>query len=117
MNSRNKGVCGEREWRDQLRAEGYDARRGQQFSGGPDSPDVICPSLPWLHWEVKRVEKLNLLDATVKAEADSGGKPWAIAHRRNHGPWMVTVRKEFFFQLLRQFDPNTTTQTKNTTQV
>jgi hypothetical protein len=37
MNSREKGKRGERAWRDELRAAGYDARRGQQFSGSPDS--------------------------------------------------------------------------------
>jgi len=45
MNSREKGKRGERQWRDELRANGYAARRGQQFSGSPDSPDVICDGL------------------------------------------------------------------------
>lgn len=103
MNSRNKGAIGEREWRDELRAQGYDARRGQQFSGSPDSPDVVCPCLSWLHQEVKRVEKLNLQNATAQAEGDCGGKPWIIAHRRNHTPWLVTMRSDLFFKLIREY--------------
>ena len=71
MNSRTKGAVGEREWRDQLRNEGFTARRGQQFAGGPDSPDVICEELSNLHMEVKRVQNLNLDKACEQAERDS----------------------------------------------
>jgi len=48
MNSREKGKRGERQWRDELRANGYTARRGQQFAGSPDSPDVVCEELDWI---------------------------------------------------------------------
>jgi hypothetical protein len=105
MNSRNKGKVGEREFASLLREHGYDARRGQQFSGGADSPDVVSDALAWLHVEVKRVQNLNLTDACVQAEGDSGGKPWMVAHRRNHAPWLITMRAEFFFDLIREFDP------------
>ena len=101
MNSRNKGKVGEREFASLLREHGFDARRGQQFSGGADSPDVVSEALAWLHVEVKRVQNLNLTDACVQAEGDCGGKPWIVAHRRNHAPWLITMRAETFFQLLR----------------
>jgi hypothetical protein len=104
MNSRNKGKVGEREFASLLREHGYDARRGQQFSGGADSPDVVSDALAWLHVEVKRVQNLNLTDACVQAEGDAGGKPWIVAHRRNHAPWLITMRAEFFFDLIREFD-------------
>ena len=99
MNACQKGKRGEREWRDVLREHGYTARRGQQFSGSEDSPDVVS-SIP-IHWEVKRVEKLNLNDACSQAARDSGGKAWAVAHRRNDCPWLVTVSAELFFSLVR----------------
>ncbi len=101
MNSRQKGKVGEREFASLLREHGFDARRGQQFSGGADSPDVVSEALAWLHVEVKRVQNLNLTDACVQAEGDCGGKPWIVAHRRNHAPWLITMRAETFFQLLR----------------
>jgi hypothetical protein len=101
VNSRQKGKVGEREFASLLREHGYDARRGQQFAGGADSPDVVSDALAWLHVEVKRVQNLNLTDACVQAEGDSGGKPWIVAHRRNHAPWLITMRAEFFFRLLR----------------
>ena len=101
VNSRKKGAVAEREFAAVLRAEGFQARRGVQFSGTPDSPDVLVASLPWLHVEVKRVERLNLADACAQAEGDCGGKPWVVAHRRNHAPWLITMTAEFFFNLLR----------------
>jgi hypothetical protein len=110
MNSRNKGKVGEREFASLLREHGFDARRGQQFSGSPDSPDVVSDALAWLHVEVKRVQNLNLTDACVQAEGDCGGKPWIVAHRRNHAPWLITMRAEFFFELIREFQPVALTQ-------
>ena len=74
INSREKGARGERQWRDELRANGYAARRGQQFSGSPDSPDVVCEDLAWAHFEVKAVEKLNIYDAVEQALRDAGGQ-------------------------------------------
>jgi hypothetical protein len=119
MNSREKGKRGERAWRDELRANGYEARRGQQFSGSPDSPDVICEALPWAHFEVKAVERLNIEDAMEEARRDadrgqksedgsqrSAGKVPFVAHKRSFRPWLVTMTAETFFRLLRgDFEP------------
>jgi len=103
INSRAKGARGEREWRDQLRNEGFDARRGQQFSGGADSPDVICESLPGLHWEVKRVEAGNPYIWMEQAQRDAGSaKMPVVAHKRNGKEWLCILRAEDFFTLLRE---------------
>jgi hypothetical protein len=110
INSRRKGKVGERAFASLLRENGFDARRGQQFCGSPDSPDVISHALSWLHVEVKRVQALNLADACIQAQCDCGGKPWIVAHRRNHAPWFITMRAEFFFELIREFDPEWLTQ-------
>ena len=101
MNSREKGKRGERQWRDELRANGYDARRGQQFSGSPDSPDVVCEELSWIHFEVKSVEKLNVQDAMDQARRDAIGKVPIVAHKRNFREWLVTMTAEVFFRFLR----------------
>jgi Holliday junction resolvase len=101
MNANRKGKRGEREFAAVLRATGFDARRGRQFAGGPDSPDVVSGALPWLHVEVKRVQRLKIAAACAQAEADAGGKPFIIAHRRNGEPWFITMPAEFFFRLLR----------------
>jgi Holliday junction resolvase len=101
MNSREKGKRGERQWRDELRANGYAARRGQQFSGSPESPDVVCPSLPF-HFEVKVVQKLNIWEAIKQAIRDALGKVPIVAHKRNFGGWLVTMEAETFFKILRR---------------
>jgi Holliday junction resolvase len=102
INSRAKGARGERLWRDQLRAEGYTAKRGQQFAGGQDSPDVICEELKGkLHFEVKCVENLNLDKACEQAEKDAKGISWAVASKKNNKPWKVTISADTFFKLLR----------------
>jgi Holliday junction resolvase len=101
VNSREKGKRGERQWRDELRAEGYAARRGQQFSGSPGSPDVISEDLPWIHFEVKAVERLNIEDAMDQARRDCGVKIPIVAHRRSFRPWLVTMTAEVFFKFLR----------------
>ena len=114
MNSREKGKRGERQWRDELRANGYHARRGQQFSGSPDSPDVVCDELGWIHFEVKAVERLNIEDAMEQARTDQAGlgcnaaaatKIPIVAHRRSRRPWLVTMEAGFFFELIREFTP------------
>ena len=121
MNSRNKGKVGEREFAALLREHGFDARRGQQFAGGTDSPDVVSTALDWLHIEVKRVQHLNLAEACAQAEGDQTKSgltkklAWVVAHRRNHAPWLITMRAETFFRLLRgELPPDGTNGAKGT---
>ena len=112
VHSLNKGKRGERQWRDFLRSIGFtDARRGQQFAGGPDSPDVVG-GIPGTHVEVKLVEKLNIEDAMQQAERDIGqayGQIPYVAHRRNRTEWCVTVRAanlvEFCKRVLKGMEP------------
>ncbi len=102
-NSRAKGARGEREWASVCKAEGYEARRGQQFSGSPDSPDVVCEDLANFHFEVKRVQRLNLQDAVDQAIRDAGEAMPVVAHRRNHCEWLVTMRAEDWFRIVREY--------------
>jgi hypothetical protein len=106
VNSREKGKRGERRWRDMLRAAGFlKAHRGVQFQGGTDSPDVQCPELPGLHFEVKAVERLNVWDAMAQAVRDSAGrKTPVVAHARNRSGWLVTMRAEDWLDLVRRSD-------------
>lgn len=91
--SRAKGKRGERECAAALNlalGAGTDARRGVQFQGGHDSPDVRL-ALP-LHIEVKRVEALNLYAAMDQAKADAPeGVPPIVCHRRNGRAWVAIV--------------------------
>jgi hypothetical protein len=105
MNSREKGTVGEREFASLLREHGFNARRGQQFSGGAESPDVICEELHWLHFEVKRCERIEMRDWVAQAEDDSKGKPWVITFRWNNGPWLYVGRMDLLFNFLRGIYP------------
>ena len=90
MNSRNKGKRGELEVAHLLQKHGYDARRGQQFSGANGDADVV--GLPGIHIEVKRVEKLNVesaMDQSIR-DAKEGEKP-AVFHRKDRRKWLVTM--------------------------
>lgn len=90
-NSRAKGARGERAaaaaWSE---AFGGQARRGQQFSGGKDSPDIVI-SQPEIHVEVKRVERGNPYQWLAQANKDAGGKVPVVLHKRNAQPWLLIM--------------------------
>lgn len=98
INSRQKGAAGERELRDLFRECGHEARRGRQYSGSQDSPDVVH-SIEWLHAECKRVEALNLYAAMEQASRDAGfDKVPVVFHRRNGRRWVAIVDAEWFLR-------------------
>lgn len=99
VNGRQKGARGEREWAEFLRDHGWPhARRGQQRSG-VDQADVIDGPLGY-HWEVKRVEQLNVWAALRQAERDAGENVPAVAMRRNRTPWVVVLPAEHALELI-----------------
>ena len=94
--SLEKGKRGEREVAALLREHGFEARRGQQYSGGPDSPDVVH-SIPNVHIEVKRCERFNLYEALDQAEAEQDfGKMPVVFHKRNNREWVVVLKAKDF---------------------
>lgn len=90
MNSKQKGKRGELELAAELRKAGFEARRGQQYCGANGDADVIH-SIPGIHLECKRVEKLNLRLAYEQAVSDAGDDMPIVAHRTNRQPWLVTL--------------------------
>lgn len=104
INSRAKGARGERELAAFLEANGFPARRGQQFAGGPDSPDVVCPSLPFFHPEVKRVEKGNLYNWMDQAVKDAGLKIPLVCHRKNGREWLAIMPLKDLLLLLKSME-------------
>jgi len=83
-----------------LRISGFEARRGQQFSGASGDPDVVH-NVPNLHIEVKRVEQLQLHKAMVQSGADAPpGKVPSVWHRKTRQPWYVTMRADHFLRML-----------------
>ena len=105
MNSRNKGKRGELEAAHLLQDYGYDARRGQQFSGANGDADVV--GLPHIHLEVKRVEKLNIdeaLDQSVR-DARDDVKP-VVLHRKNRTEWKVTMNFVDWIEMYEAWEKN-----------
>lgn len=93
MNSRAKGAAGERELAQILRGRGYEARRGQQYSGANGDADVV--GLPGVHIECKRVERLNVSEAMRQSVRDARSDEVPIVvHRKNKEPWLVTMTLE-----------------------
>ncbi len=100
MNSRGKGKTGELELAKYLRDHGIAARRGQQFSGGTESPDVVT-ALEGVHFECKRVEAGNPYNWLKQAKKDAGpGKIPVVAHRRNREDWIAILPLEELLWLL-----------------
>lgn len=104
--SRNKGARGERELAVKFEEVfGCKARRGRQFRGSPDSPDIQT-TLPGVHPECKRVERFNVYDAMEQATADAGGKVPVVCHRRNKKDWILCMKLKDapkFAQLISDF--------------
>ena len=104
MNARSKGARGERLWRDELNSAGFTGsrRNGQQGGGGSFlCPDVECPSLSNIHWEVKNVQALNVREAMTQAVNDACGSPKIpiVSWKKNNQPWLVVLRADDFFRL------------------
>lgn len=99
INSNRKGKKAEIEVAHILQEHGFtEARRGVQYQGGPDSPDVI--GIDGVHIEVKRVEKLNLTDAYAQSKRDAAPSEIPIVvHRKSREPWMVTMTFENFLKI------------------
>ena len=102
--SKEKGKRGEREVAAFLRSQGYDARRGVQYQGGQDSPDVV--GLPGVHIEVKRTERFDLYGALSQSKGDAGTEMPVVIHRRNECEWVVVQPLKDWIELYRQWEAN-----------
>lgn len=119
---RVKGKVGEREIANFFKNAGFDARRGVQFQGGPDSPDVVIDCELDIHIEVKRVEKFggyHVEQALSQAHGDAGkGELPIVIHRKSAGKaaeseglppdmaghWLVFMRADTFLKLFKMAD-------------
>ncbi len=113
MNSREKGKRGEREAAAFLTLNGFPARRGCQFEGSPDSPDVQCPFFVGVHFECKRTQRTAIEGWLAQAVADAGTKLPVVLHRKNRGPWIAILRAEDALALLRDTNPGRVARMQN----
>jgi Holliday junction resolvase len=104
LKSKTKGKVGEREVAELLREFGFEARRGQQFAGGGDSPDVVS-DMEGFHIEVKRTGKqTDIFAALEQAKRDrKEGEDALVFHRKNHKDWIVAMDAREFLSLLNKY--------------
>lgn len=90
MNSRDKGARFERQIANILKERGYEARRGQQYSGANGDADVV--GLPGVHIECKAVEHLNISNAYAQSVRDArDGEVPVVIHKKSREPIMITM--------------------------
>lgn len=95
MNSRRKGADRERELANILKEKGYDARRGQQYSGANGDADVV--GLPHIHIECKGVENLSMRKAMEQSMNDAKEDEIPVViYRKNYGKWQVNLMLDDF---------------------
>ena len=100
---REKGKRGEREVVELIKRYGFEARRGQQFKGGADSPDVIH-NIPGVFVEVKYREKFSIYPALEQASEEADGATPVVFHRRSGKLWVAILRAEDFLQFMRKLE-------------
>ena len=99
INSKQKGKRGELELVHYLKSYGVEARRGVQYEGSSDSPDVIS-DLEDIYIECKNTQNTSFYKWMEKAEAEADkNQTPVIFHRKNAGKWMVFVDAEYFMKL------------------
>ena len=104
-NSRKKGKRYELHVAGLFKAEGYDARRGQQYCGANGDADVV--GVRGLHIECKAREKTQLYDwvCQAKNEAQIGDLP-VVIHKKNNCADLVTMEFKDWIQLYREWEVN-----------
>jgi hypothetical protein len=93
VNGKRKGKVGEQEACHYLKdLFGWSARRSQQFSGEAGDDDIRVDQTPSLFWEIKREQRLNVVQAIAKAVRQAGRRTAVLMHRPNRSEWLLTIR-------------------------
>ena len=105
INSKDKGKRGERMFAAYLNenCKHADARRGQQFQGGPESP-VVVSSLPY-HFEVKFRENLNVHKAMEQARKEAPPeKTPNVQWKKSREDWLTILLTDDFLKIVNRKD-------------
>ena len=104
VNSREKGKRYERHVASLFKAEGFDARRGQQFCGANGDADVV--GVPGLHIECKHHERGHgqIYDWLEQAERDARPNEMPVViTAKNYYPDIVVMRVDRFMRFYHAF--------------
>lgn len=100
LNSRAKGKRGELEFIDLHLVEHWPHAKRNLDQFGDDKRD--CVEVAGIHWQIKRVEKLNFWKAFSQAKNEAAEFDIPIlATRRNLSPWLCTLEADELIPLLR----------------
>jgi len=103
--SKEKGARFERELASLLRQRGFNARRGQQFSGANGDPDVV--GLDGVHIEAKHCEQMRLYDWMNQSIRDAKvDEIPVVMHRQNYKGVLVTMLFDDFINLYIRGEAN-----------
>ena len=102
-NSRKKGKRFELLVAGLFRSIGYEARRGQQFSGANGDADVV--GVPGLHIECKARERTELYDWMSQAKADARENEIPVViHKKNNCAVLVTMEFDQWAEFYRAWE-------------
>ena len=104
INSKRKGKVFELECANFLKQFGFDTRRGVQYAGGFDSPDVV--GVPGWHIECKRAKaRIALHQAWEQIDRDRNNKmPGMLLWRVDRGEIHLDIRLSDLENLLQTFN-------------
>lgn len=111
MNSRAKGATGERALAKKLREYGYEARRGQQFSGANGDADVET-NMGNIHIECKYTARGHglLYEWLEQSTRDAKENEMPVVMHRHVSkdarglPWLVTLNLDDFMKLWSNYE-------------
>ena len=104
--SRDKGARGEREFANLLKELGFTSlRKGFTQCAPEGESDVECKELPNWHFEVKRVNRLEIWRALAQAEADAKpkGRLPVVAFKRDRSEWYITMGAEELMKMVKGY--------------
>lgn len=90
--AKNRGKVGERMAVKELkRLFDCEARRSEQYCGKSGDADILT-DIPYLHFEVKNTERLNLHAALEQAEEDKKQDDISVVlHKKNRKQWVAIM--------------------------
>lgn len=111
MNSRAKGVRGESQLAKKLREYGYEARRGQQYSGANGDADVET-NMGNIHIECKYTSRGHgsLYEWLEQSKRDAKENEMPVVMHRHVSkdarglPWLVTLNIDDFMKLWGNYE-------------
>lgn len=108
INSKTKGKVGELEFVKKCKEQGYlNVRRTAQYNGKELDSKADVVNLPYIHAEVKRVERLNIYDAVEQAQRDCKLQELpTVFHRKNNKEWLATMPLSEWFKIYNIYANN-----------